>query len=302
MQLRHCKTDKLDIWFEESGSPDGFPVVFVHGFPDDPRTWDGVTEALAPKGFRIVAPYLRGFGKTRLLDRSAAKNGQQAALGKDLLDLLDALDLKDVGLVGYDWGGRAACIVAALWPERVRWMVSIGGYHIQNIADSHIPASPEQEHRYWYQWYFGTKRGVLGLEKNRFDLCRLLWKLWSPNLDFSDEVYARTAASFENPDFVDIVVHGYRHRYASAPGAPEYDELERRLAALPKIAAPTVVLHGGADGCKPPEDSDNHARYFAGRYERRVLPRAGHILSREDPRAVFDAILELADAGRPATD
>lgn len=295
MQLKQCRTDDLEIYYEESGPPHGLPIIFLHGFPDDPRTWDGVVKPLADKGFRTIAPYLRGYGKTRLLDETAMRTGQQAALGKDLRDLMTALDLRNAGLVGYDWGGRAACVVAALWPERVRWLVSIGGYHIQNIAGSHIPADPEQERRFWYQWYFGTERGVLGLKENRSALCKLLWRLWSPNMVFTDEDYGRTAGSFLNPDFVDIVIHCYRHRYRSAVGKPELEPIERELAKAPKIAIPTIVLHGGTDGCKPPDDSSAHDKFFTGRYERRIIERAGHILSREDPQAVVKAVNDVMD-------
>ncbi|WP_020180339.1 alpha/beta hydrolase [Methylopila sp. M107] len=294
MQIKHCRTGELDVAYEELGPSDGFPVIFLHGFPDDPRTWDEVVQPIAQAGHRTIAPYLRGYGKTRFLNESHVGSGQQAALGKDLLDLMDALQLKKVGLVGYDWGGRAACVVAALWPERVRWMVSIGGYHIQNIANAHIPADPEQERRFWYQFYFGTERGVLGLTKNRYALCKLLWELWSPNLRFSEQEYARTAAAFDNPAFVDIVIHCYRHRYGNADGHAAYDAIERELARLPKISAPTIVLHGGTDGCKPPTDSSSHDKYFDGRYERRILAEAGHILSREDPEAVVRAILDVS--------
>jgi pimeloyl-ACP methyl ester carboxylesterase len=273
---------------------DGFPVVFLHGFPDDPRTWDGIVGSLASEGYRTIAPYLRGYGETRFLDENVERSGQQAALGKDLIDLLDGLKLKQVGLVGYDWGGRAACVVAALWPERVRWMVSIGGYHIQNIANSHVPADPEQERRFWYQWYFGTERGAHGLKKNRRELCQLLWKLWSPNLNFSHEEYEKTAKSFDNPAFVDIVIHCYRHRYQSAPGVSKFDDIENKLAELPKISVPTIVLHGGTDGCKPPYDSQAHDKYFSEFYERRILEKAGHILSREDPDAVLQAIRDVS--------
>jgi pimeloyl-ACP methyl ester carboxylesterase len=293
MQLRQCRTDELEIFYEESGPPHGFPIIFLHGFPDDPRTWDGVVETLAKMGFRTIAPYLRGYGQTRFLKGSIV-SGQQAALGKDLLDLMNALELKEAGLVGYDWGGRAACIVAALWPERVRWLVSIGGYHIQNIANAHVPAHPEQELRFWYQWYFGTERGALGLKKNRYELCKLLWKLWSPNLDFTDEEYDRTARSFDNPYFVDVVIHCYRHRYRNAPGVIELEPIEQRLAELPRISVPTIVLHGGTDGCKPPDDSESHDRFFTGSYDRRIVGEAGHILSREDPNSVTKAILDVS--------
>ena len=300
MQLKHCRTDELDIAYEEAGPPDGFPVILVHGFPDDPRTWDGVVEPLSNMGFRTIAPYLRGYGQTRFLKESPELTGQQAALGKDLLDLMDALGIGQAGLVAYDWGGRAACIVAALWPERVRWLVSIGGYHIQDIANSHVPAAPEQELRFWYQWYFGTERGALGLERNRYELCKLLWQLWSPNLKFTEADYARTARSFDNPNFVDIVIHCYRHRYRSAPGLPRFEPIEKKLAERPRISAPTIVLHGGTDGCKPPDDSEAHDKYFTGPYQRRIIESAGHLLSREAPDVVLQAVLEVSEQSAKA--
>ena len=293
MQLLSCTTDELEISFEESGPPDGFPIIFLHGFPDDPRTWDDIARPLVERGFRAIVPNLRGYGQTRFLKKDAFITGQQASLGKDLLDLMDGLSIKEAGLVGYDWGGRAACVVAALWPERVRWLVSIGGYHIQDIAKSHVPAIPEQELRFWYQWYFGMERGVTGLRENRSALCKLLWQLWSPNLKFSEEEYCRTAESFYNPYFVEVVVHCYRHRYGNAPGAPHLEGFERRLASRPTISVPTIVLHGGTDGCKPPDDSESHDKFFTDRYERRIVQQAGHILSRETPDAVLQAVLDV---------
>jgi pimeloyl-ACP methyl ester carboxylesterase len=265
----------------------------MHGFPDDPRTWDGVALPLAKAGRRVIVPYLRGYGPTRFLDARTQRSGQQAAIGRDLLDFIDALGIKDAALVGYDWGGRAACIVSALWPERVRCLVSIGGYNIQNIAKAGLPAPPEQEYRFWYQWYFHTERGRAGLAENRGPLCRLLWTLWSPNWRFDEATFARTAASFDNPDFVDIVIHSYRHRFGAAVGDPALAAIERGLAAQPRITVPTIVLHGAADGVDPAAGSERHARFFSGPYQRRVVPVAGHFLPREAPEAVVDAIEEL---------
>lgn len=298
MPLTYCTTTDLEIAYEQSGPPDGFPIILLHGFPDDPRTWDDVARPLAQRGFRTITPWLRGYGPTRFLAGNGAISGQQAALGKDLLDLMDALHLREAGLVGYDWGGRAACIVSALRPDRVRWLVSIGGYHIQDIANAGRPADPAQEHRFWYQWYFGTERGRLGLDQNRYALCRLLWTLWSPKLAFSEETYATTAASFDNPAFVDVVIHCYRHRYGLAAGTPALEAIERQLSTLPVIPVPTIVLHGGTDGCKPTEDSEGHGRFFTGPYQRRIIGHAGHILSREAPDAVLDAIADLCGEPR----
>ncbi len=293
---RRVLTATLEIAYEESGPADGRPVILLHGFPDDPRTWDGVAAPLAAAGYRTLVPYLRGYGPTRFLETATPRSGQQAALGHDLLAFMDALGLARAVLVGYDWGGRAACIVAALWPQRAAALVSIGGYNIQNIPRANAPASARQEHRFWYQWYFHTERGKAGLEANRHGICRLLWELWSPNWRFDDATYARTAASFDNADFVPVVIQSYRHRYGAAQGDPALEPIEVRLAAQPRIAVPTIVLHGGADGVDPAEDSEGDARFFTGPYERRVVPVAGHFLPREAPDEVVRAVLELAAA------
>jgi pimeloyl-ACP methyl ester carboxylesterase len=287
------RTPVLDIAYEESGPAAGRPVVLLHGFPDDIHAYDNVAPPLAAAGYRVVVPYLRGYGPTRFLDPKTPRSGEQAALGRDLLDLIDALDLKSPIFTGYDWGGRAACVAAALWPERVGGLVSITGYNIQNIAGASKPQSPAAEYRYWYQWYFHTERGVAGLTANRGLLCRLLWELWSPNYRFSDDNYAKTAAAFDNPDFVAVVIQSYRHRYGSAAGDPQYAAVEARLAAQPKIAVPTVVLHGAADGVGPAAGSEGHARHFTGPYRREVIPIAGHFLPREAPQAVIAAVREL---------
>ena len=291
--MKTVRTPTLEIAYEESGPPAGRPVVLLHGFPDDVRAYDGVASLLAAAGWRVFVPYLRGYGPTRFLDPQTPRSGQQAALGHDLLEFLDALGLEQAALAGYDWGGRAACIVAALWPERVASLVSIGGYNIQNIARSSEPAAPEREYRLWYQWYFHTERGRAGLMANRRPLCRLLWQLWSPNWRFDDATFERTAASFDNPDFVEVVIQSYRHRYDLAPGDPSLQPLEDRLAAQPPITAPTVILHGACDGVSPPPSSEAHARFFTGPYRRRVVPVAGHFLPQEAPGAVVEALQEL---------
>jgi pimeloyl-ACP methyl ester carboxylesterase len=244
-------------------------------------------------GYRAIVPYLRGYGPTRFLSAATPRSGQQAALGADLLALMDALKLPNAALAGYDWGGRAACVVAALWPERVRCLVSANGYTIQDIAASAAPATPEQEHRLWYQYYFHTERGRAGLQANRHDLCKLLWRLWSPDWAFDDATYERTAASFDNPDFVDVVIQSYRHRYGYAPGDPALEPIEQRLAKLPKIASPTIVLQGEGDGVNSASAVDTQARYFTGRYRRRLIPKIGHNVPQEAPQAVAAALLEL---------
>ena len=287
------RTATLEIAYQESGPADGRAVVLLHGFPDDVHAYDGVAPALAADGCRVLVPWLRGYGPTRFLDPATPRSGQQAALGADLRDFMDALGISQATLAGYDWGGRAACVVAALWPQRVRGLVSINGYNIQNIAAAGRPGSAAEEHRYWYQWYFHTERGRAGLTENRHDICRHLWRLWSPNWAFDDATYRRTGESFENPDFVDVVIQSYRHRYGAAPGDPALEAIERQLAAQPKITVPTIVLHGEADGVGPAQGSEQHAQHFAARYERRVIPVAGHFLPNEAPSVVVQAIRDL---------
>ncbi len=292
-RYRTVTTPMLEIAYEESGPADGPVVILMHGFPDDPRTWDGTAPPLAADGCRVLVPWLRGYGPTRFLDAGTPRSGQQAALGADLRAFMAALGIERATLAGYDWGGRAACIVAALRPERVRGLVSITGYNIQNIAASGRPVGAEEELRYWYMWYFNTERGRAGLEQNRRDICRLLWRLWSPNWDFDEAIFARTAASFDNPDFVDVVIHSYRHRLRAAAGDPALEPIEARLAAQPPITVPTIVLHGAADGVDVPENSEAEAAHFTGPYRREVVPVAGHFLPRETPEAVVGAIREL---------
>jgi pimeloyl-ACP methyl ester carboxylesterase len=294
--LRRVRTSVLEIAYEESGPTDGVAVLLMHGFPYDPRTYDEVVPPLVAAGCRVIVPYLRGYGATRFLAPDTPRSGQQAALGNDLKELIDALALKRPVLAGYDWGGRAACIVAALWPERVLGLVSANGYNIHDIAGSVKPAAAEQEYRLWYQYYFHTERGRAGLQANRREFCRLLWRLWSPNWRFDDATYDRTAVSFDNPDFVEVVIHSYRHRFGYAGGDPSLEAIERRLAAKPRISVPTIVLHGDGSGLSPPESSLKHAAFFTGPYQRRVIPTAGHNLPQEAPKSVADAVLELVRA------
>lgn len=296
MPYRIVRTETLEIAYQEYGPSDSPVVVLLHGWPSDVHDWDNVAPALGTAGCRVLVPWLRGFGPTRFLHPATPRSGQQAALGADLRDFLDALDIDRAVLAGYDWGGRAACVVAGLWPERVKGLVSITGYNIQNIAASGIPADPEQEHRFWYQWYFHTERGREGLSRNRRELTALLWRLWSPNWRFDDAMLDATAASFDNPDFVEVTIQSYRHRYGNAPGAPAFEDLERRLAAWPAITVPTIVLHGEADGVTPAAESAGHTAHFTGPYARRAVPLAGHFLPRENPGSVVAAVKELTRA------
>jgi pimeloyl-ACP methyl ester carboxylesterase len=291
--LKTIPTDSLQIAYEEGGRTNGKPVILLHGFPDDPRAWDGVVGPLVAQGFRTIVPYLRGFGPTRFLHADSHRSGQQAALANDLNGLIDGLKLQKPILAGYDWGARAACTAATLWPEKVAGLVSIGGYNIESIAQDREPAPARQEYKGWYQWYFHTERGRAGLERNRREICRLLWELWSPNWKFTDAQFDATARSFDNPDFVEIVVHSYRHRYGAASGDPRLEAIERQLSAQPMITLPTIVLHGEADGVHPAGLSEAQEKLFSAHYERRVVPGAGHLFPRETPDAVIAAIRDL---------
>ena len=289
--MMFAETPQVRIAYEAHGPADGPPVILLHGFPYDVRAYDEVAPPLATRGCRVIVPYLRGFGPTRLRD-GVMRSGQQAALGADLLALMDALAIPQAVLAGYDWGGRAACVVAALWPERVRGLVTCGGYNIQDIAGSVRPADAEQEHRYWYQYYLHTERGRAGLEADRQGFCRLLWRLWSPTWVFDDATFERTAVSFDNPDFVDVVVHSYRHRFGYAAGDPGLEGIEGRLAELPSIGVPTVSLYGGADGVAP-NLPKQHGRGFGDDHRLVTLTRTGHNVPQEATDAVRSGIVGL---------
>ena len=288
------RTASLEIAGEVHGDLHGAPVVLLHGFPDDVRAWDEVVPPLVAAGHRVIVPYLRGYGPTRFVDPTAPRRAQQAAIAQDLLDLLDALSLPPALLAGYDWGGRAACIASLLAPERVRGLVTIGGYNVQNTVRPAPPAPADDERAYWYQWYFNTERGRAGLAANRRELCLFLWREWSPTWRVDPEVFERTAPSFDNPDFVEVVVHSYRHRHGNAPGDPRFDQVERRLAERPPIAVPSVILHGGDDTVDRAARSERHLALFPAGTPRRVVPGAGHFLPREAPATVADAVLELS--------
>ena len=294
--LKRARTSVLEIAYEESGSETGFPVLLMHGFPYDPRAFDEVVPPLVAAGHRVIVPYLRGYGQTRFLEAGTPRSGQQAALGRDLIELMDTLSLPAAVLAGFDWGGRAACVAAALWPQRVRGLVSANGYNIQDIAGSVAPAPPQQEHRLWYQYYFHTERGRAGLQTNRRELCKLLWQLWSPNWKFDDATYERTAKSFDNPDFVDVVIQSYRHRFGYAPGDPALEPYERQLAAQPPIKVPTIVLQGEGDGVGVASREDRQAHFFTGSYKRVMIPVIGHDVPQEAPKDTADAVLELIRA------
>ena len=292
--MKSIEAGCLEIAYEDVGPEGGEPAILLHGFPYDVRAYDVVGATLARAGYRCLIPYLRGYGATRFLSAETMRSGQQAALGADLLAFMDALSLRTAVVGGYDWGGRAACIVAALWPGRVRGLVSCGqGYNIQNIAKASNPAPAIEEARYWYMYYFNTRRGAAGLLQNRRDLCRHLWSAWSPTWHFDDAVWNATAPSFDNPDFVEIVLHSYRHRFGGIAGDPAYDEIEARLAEQPNIAVPSIVLQGRDDGVDPPVDDDFDRVHFLGPYERRIVSGSGHNLPQEAPEAFAAAMIEL---------
>ncbi len=290
---RLIDTPSLTIAYEEYGNSAGFPVVLLHGFPDDVRAWDEVAPPLVRAGYRVFVPYLRGYGPTRFRDAAAPRMAEQAAIGQDLIDFADALRIERFAVAGYDWGGRAANVAAALHPERVRAAVLIGGNTIQNTIAPPAPADPESERALWYQWYFNTERGRAGLAANRRGICRLLWETWSPGWHFTDETFNRTAISFDNPDFVDVVIHSYRHRLGNAPGEPRFLAVEEQLAKQPKVQIPSIVLYGANDGVRKPPDSAVDRASFTALVAREVIPGAGHFLPREKPDVVSSALLKL---------
>ena len=291
---RSVQTPVLEIGYVESGNPRGIPIVLLHGFPDDVHAYDEVAPPLAQAGHRVLVPYLRGYGTTRFRDAKAPRMAEQAAIGQDLIDFADALKLQPFAVAGYDWGGRAAQVAAALHPDRIRAGVFVAGYSIQDVFSAPRPSPPQVEAAFWYQWYFNTERGRAGLAQNRRALCKLLWQQWSPTWKFSDATYDRTAPSFYNPDFVDCVIHSYRHRNLNAKGEPRFDAIEHQLAMRPKIDVPAILIYGADDGlARPSADGTADRTLFPKLVDRRIVPGAGHFLPREKPEAVSSALLQL---------
>ncbi|HET6839147.1 MAG TPA: alpha/beta hydrolase [Bradyrhizobium sp.] len=286
----------MNVAYYEEGPADGPVVVLLHGFPFDIHSYVDVAPQLAAQGCRVIVPYLRGYGPTRFRDPATPRSGEQAAIGADLMALMDALVVKRAVFAGYDWGGRAACVAAALWPDRCAGLVSVNSYLIQDIAKAMLPGKPEREVAIWYQYYFQLERGRAGLTANRREIAKILWKQWSPNWHFDDATFERTALAHDNPDYVDVVIHSYRHRFGLAAGDPQYADLQRRLAALPAISVPTITLDGDADGVTPATDGSASAAKFTGRRTHRVIPRAGHNLPQEEPEAFARAVMELVKA------
>lgn len=291
--VKQVDAGDLDVGYAEAGPADGRPVVLLHGWPYDIHTYDGVAPLLAAAGYRAIVPFLRGYGTTRFRSAGTPRNGQQAVIAADVVALMDALRIDRAIVGGCDWGARTANIVAALWPERCRGMVSVSGYLIGSREANRMPLPPGAEYQWWYQYYFATERGRLGYERNRRDFARLIWRLASPRWSFDEATFERTAASFDNPDHVDIVIHNYRWRLGLAEGEPRYDDLERRLADAPVIAVPTITLEGDANGAPHP-DPAAYARKFSGRYEHRLVEGGvGHNLPQEAPGAFARAVVDV---------
>ena len=292
--VHYIKTPILNIGYGDYGDRAAFPVILLHGFPYDVRSFDGVVPPLVEAGYRVLVPYLRGYGHTSFLDPNAPRMAEQAAIGQDVIDFAEALGINQMGLAGFDWGLRAACITSILHPEMVKGFVAMGGYSVQNTIDDEVPASASREARMWYQWYFNTEQGRVGLQNNRRDIIRHLWETWAPTWTYTDEAFDKSAPSFDNPDFVDIVIHSYRHRHKYAPGEVRFLDVEKSLAKSPQITVPTIVLRAGDSGLgapseNPSEDQGNFTNLVA----RRIVSGAGHDLSTQRPDAVVDALLEL---------
>jgi len=297
-QAKQVDAGVLNVGYFEFGPRDASPVLLLHGFPYSVDSYIEVAPLLGSRGCRVIVPYLRGHGTTRFRDRATPRSGQQGAIGIDVIDLMDALKVDRAVLAGYDWGGRAACVAAALWPARCAGLVSVNSYLIQDIAHAQLPLAPAVESGLWYQFYFQTERGRAGLAANRREIARTLWTRNSPNWHFDEATLDRHAAAFDNPDYVDVVIHSYRHRLGLAEGHAPYVDLERRLAALPAITVPTITLDGKADGVVLATDGKASAAKFSGARSHRIVESAGHNLPEEAPREFADAVLELVAARR----
>jgi pimeloyl-ACP methyl ester carboxylesterase len=294
--LKQINAGVLSVAYAEAGPADGPPTILLHGWPYDIHSFVDVAPLLASAGYRVLIPYLRGYGATRFLSGESFRNGQPSALAVDVIDFMNALRIEKAVLAGFDWGARSADIVAALWPERVNALVAVSGYLIGNQEAGRMPLPPKAEFQWWYQFYFATERGRIGYEKNRNDFNKLIWQLGSPKWSFDDATFARSAAAFDNPDHVDIVIHNYRWRLGLADGERKYDELEKRLAAAPTISVPTITLESDANGAPHPEPS-SYANKFTGRYAHRHIEGGiGHNLPQEDPNAFVQAIIDVAGA------
>ena len=290
--LKQIDAGVLKIGYAETGPSGGFPVILLHGWPYDIHSFVDVAPLLASAGYRVIVPHLRGYGTTRFLSDNTVRNGQPAAVAGDIMDLMDALKIEKATIAGFDWGARTANIIAALWPERCKAMVSVSGYLIGSQAYGKMPLPPKAELEWWYQYYFATDRGRFGYDKNRHDFNKLIWQLASPKWKFDDATFDRSAASFENPDHVAVVIHNYRWRLALAEGEPKFDDLEKRLAEAPVITVPTITLEGDANGAPHPDPAD-YAKKFSGKYAHRTIKGGiGHNLPQEAPRAFATAVID----------
>ena len=291
-KIKQIKAGVLDIGYAEVGAPNAQPVILLHGWPYDIYSYKEVSALLAAKGYHVFVPYLRGYGSTRFLDAATPRNGQQAALAADVIAFMDALKIDKAILGGFDWGARTADIVAALWPERTKALVSVSGYLIGSQQANKAPLPPKAELSWWYQYYFATERGEKGYEANRRDFDKLIWQTASPNWHFTDAEFAQSAAAFDNPDHVAITIHNYRWRLGLVQGEAKYDDLEKKLATFPVITVPTVTLEGDANGAPHP-DPANYAAKFKGKYAHHTIAGGiGHNLPQEAPKAFADAIIE----------
>lgn len=288
----------LEVGYHESGNRDGPPVLLLHGWPYAIQSYAEVAPLLAAKGCRVIVPHLRGHGTTRFLDADTPRSGQQAAIGSDVIALMDALNLPRAVLAGFDWGGRAACVAAALWPQRCSGLVSVNSYLIQDIAKAGLPAPVKVEAAFWYQFYFLTERGRAGLTANRRDIAKLMWARNSPTWNFDDATFDRSAPAFDSPDFVDVTLHSYRHRLGAAAGYPAYADFELKLAAQPIITVPSITMDGDSDAVVPATDGKASAARFAGERQHRVVAGIGHNLPQEAPVAFAAAVWELAAKSR----
>jgi pimeloyl-ACP methyl ester carboxylesterase len=293
--LKQINAGVLNVGYAEAGPANGSPVILLHGWPYDIYSFVDVAPLLAAAGYRVVMPFLRGYGTTRFLSSETARNGQPSAVGADVIALMDALRIEKAVLAGFDWGARTANIVAALWPERVKAMVSVSGYLIGSQEAGRMPLPPKAELEWWYQYYFATERGRAGYEKYRHDFSKLIWQIASPKWGFDDATFDRSAAAFDNPDHVAIVIHNYRWRLGLAEGEPKFDDLEKRLAAGPVITVPTITLEGDANGAPHPDPSA-YASKFSGKYEHRLITGGiGHNLPQEAPQAFAQAVVDVAE-------
>jgi pimeloyl-ACP methyl ester carboxylesterase len=292
--LKQINAGLLNVGYAEAGPTDGPAVILLHGWPYDIHSFVDVTPLLASTGYRVIVPYLRGYGSTRFLSSETVRNGQQSVVALDIIALMDALKIEKAILGGFDWGARTADIIAALWPERCKGLVSVSGYLIGSQEAGKAPLPPQAELQWWYQFYFATERGRIGYDKNRRDFAKLIWQLASPKWKFDDATFDRSAVSFDNPDHVTVVIHNYRWRLALAEGESKYDDLEKKLAASPVISVPTITLEGDANGAPHPEPSA-YAKKFTGRYANRIIKGGvGHNLPQEAPRAFAEAVINLA--------